>query len=1045
MAKKFALVTGLYNIFNTRNSIVNNVEVQSYNINSIIPNGLVDKNTIGFYYANGEDIGRYIGEHKITDKDRFIITQNDVFSLFGSPEIEPVTPEIVENTWRPILINGDYVTGTSYEDGNGNYVTPEEPFSINYINGNLTTIESSYDAVGKFLSIKYNIDEEELINFIKENIGELTPEVGNGKLSFEFDKSTVHTENDIEIENPKYDEEDPTSSPTIITHDVDINQNTLLIEGDFTANSVDDSVVRIKYKGTADRVDWFVENDSRDDKDTNNSTAKKFLYIECLQEYFQPSADYPFLEVKDTNLISQDSIVFITCGSIIRETELGTFRSSDAEIFDNPEYTDGARFIWTQNMMFSANTWMPIFTRETSAYEPESITPVIGNSPYGGRLIIQGAGGITVDNNINDTLGTHDRIITISGKNIEKGIAGGLSLENGKATKVQDISEGKRIDVKIESEDITYEPKYEASVVETINTNKNFIRIKENPDNPNDSWLEVNGVDSKSIIIEEEIPIGGTIVGENVITSGSFAEYDDRIPIGMSLHEVLYRILYKEREEIYSYNPELVLKAINNLVIIKAYKYDNNIKGELISNTIEAIPGTKFLLEISKSGDAEQYVIIKDLINGYKIDNGPKQKQLTEYTDYNFEPTSTNYGDLEYNENSDFEIEVLNENSIVLTVKANTELKNIYTAVNKTTPISGEFTEYTVYPLSNLGNYSDNEKVEIAPDKFNPISEESQTEFIVNIPAEDYGTQTANYTLKVNSNTPSITVKNGNTTINKNSSVYVETPLTVTIKNNIITEQKVEISSYVTDYKGGYKIDDGDTVKQNKYTESYTPEYEIENKITLSNLDGTPNDNTFEISLQGGGTSTISLTNNIVLDSEDITEYNVYAISNWGNKDKEPITINKNNFNNAMSSDNLTKTINFNINPKYPYFIGTISDFNNVITDFSIIETWKNIANKINGDIPINNGITFKDLGGKYQFFVVFPSEGNTIESVIGADNANWFNVSPDNVYYKSINPNMSNGKITLYNVEYSIFSIYIYNDKQSMQVNDSWKINFEK
>jgi hypothetical protein len=1034
MAKKFALVTGLYNIFNTKNSIVNNVEVQSYNINSIIPNGLVDKNTIGFYYANGEDIGRYIGEHKITDKDRFIITQNDVFSLFGSPEIEPVTPEIVENTWRPILINGDYVTGTSYEDGNGNYVTPEEPFSINYINGNLTTIESTYDAVGKFLSIKYNIDEEELINFIKENIGELTPEVGNGKLSFEFDKSTVHTENDIEIENPKYNEEDPTSSPTIITHDVDINQNTLLIEGDFTANSVDDSVVRIKYKGTADRVDWFVENDSRDDKNTNNSTAKKYLYIEALKDYFEPTTIYPYLKVLDDNLISEDSIVFITCGL------------DDAEIFQNPEYMKGARFIWTHNSMFSANTWMPIFTRKTADTDiVESITPTIGTEEYGGRLIIQGDGGITVDNNINDSTIT----LTISGKNIERDVADGkYHIDDGIATHVANTSDGKSINVKIESVD-EKATKYEQTVEGTITEkpNKNFIHIKTNPENPNDSWLEVNGVDSKSIIIEEEIPIGGTIVGENVITSGSFAEYDDRIPVGMSLHEVLYRILYKEREEIYSYNPELVLKAINNSVIIKAYKYDNDTKGDLINNTIEAIPGTKFLLEISKSGDAEQYVIIKDLINGYKIDNGPKQKQLTEYTDYNFEPTSTNYGDLEYNENSDFEIEVLNENSIVLTVKANTELKNIYTAVNKTTPISGEFTEYTVYPLSNLGNYSDNEKVEIAPDKFNPISEESQTEFIVNIPAEDYGTQTANYTLKVNSNTPSITVKNGNTTINKNSSVYVETPLTVTIKNNIITEQKVEISSYITDYKGGYKIDDGDTVKQNKYTKSYTPEYEIENEITLSNLDGTPNDNTFEISLQGGGTSTISLTNNIVLDSEDITEYNVYAISNWGNKDKEPITINKNNFNNAMSNDNLTKTINFNINPKYPYFIGTISDFNNVITDFSKIETWKNIdiANKINGDIPINDGITFKDLGGKYQFFVVFPSEGNTIESVIGADNANWFNVSPDNVYYKSINPNMSNGKITLYNVEYSIFSIYIYNDKQSMQVNDSWKINFEK
>jgi hypothetical protein len=624
MAKKFALVTGLYNIFNTKNSIVNNVEVQSYNINSIIPNGLVDKNTIGFYYANGEDIGRYIGEHKITDKDRFIITQNDVFSLFGSPEIEPVTPEIVENTWRPILINGDYVTGTSYEDGNGNYVTPEEPFSINYINGNLTTIESSYDTVGKFLSIKYNIDEEELINFIKENIGELTPEVGNGKLSFEFDKSTVHTENDIEIENPKYNEEDPTSSPTIITHDVDINQNTLLIEGDFTANSVDDSVVRIKYKGTADRVDWFVENDSRDDKDTNNSTAKKFLYIECLQEYFQPSADYPFLEVKDTNLISQDSIVFITCGSIVTETLNGPQISYDADVFDNPEYVDGARFIWTQNMMFSANTWMPIFTRENETSELYGISPIMGKNPNGSKLIIQGAGGIKVITQPNDTNGRHERVITIDGTGIARG-EGGSSLQDGKATNVTGIVGGVCVNVVAKEGETKPSDYYEK-------TKKNFIQIKEetNQDGKKESWIEVNGMDAKSIFIDEEIPIGGTIVGDNVIESGSFSDCEDKIPVGMSLHEVLYRILFKEKEEegpggdptdIFNQT----LKINNKNLNINAWYYDEtkpNNKGNSISSGAQLPIGTKVIIEITYSATAEENVTLQ--FTPYGVETEPE-------------------------------------------------------------------------------------------------------------------------------------------------------------------------------------------------------------------------------------------------------------------------------------------------------------------------------------------------------------------------------------------------------------------------------------
>lgn len=615
MAKKFALVQGIHNIFDYQ--IQNDKYI--YNISRIQKNELVDKNTVGFYIVDNEDVNRYIGDHKITEKDRFIITQNDVFSLYGSLETEIEQPDIIENTWRPVLINDEYI---------------DEPFNIDYKDGELTKanhiIENVFDTT--YLTLKYDIDKEALINFLKENLDAFVelPNVGNGELTFNVDKTTVFTANSVEIDNPDYNEEDPNSPQTIKTHNIDIDQNTIGVNGSFTANSVDNKAVTIKYKGTADRVDWFVENETRDDKDSNNSSAKKLLYIECLQEYFNPSSNYPFLEIKDPNLISQDSIVFITCGSIIKETELGTFRSSDAEIFDNPEYTDGARFIWTQNMMFSANTWLPIFTRETSAYEPESITPVIGNSPYGGRLIIQGADGIIVDNNINDTLGTHDRIITISGKNIEKGIAGGLSLENGKATKVQDISEGKRIDVKIESVDTTYEPKYEKTVVETINTNKNFIRIKENPDNPNDSWLEVNGIDSKSIIIEEEIPIGGTIVGDNVITSGSFNDCDNKIPVGMSLHEVLYRILFKEKEEegpggvpadIFSQT----LKINNKNLNINAWYYDEskpNNKGNSISSGAQLPIGTKVIIEISYSATAEENVILQ--FTPYGVETEPE-------------------------------------------------------------------------------------------------------------------------------------------------------------------------------------------------------------------------------------------------------------------------------------------------------------------------------------------------------------------------------------------------------------------------------------
>lgn len=593
MAKKFALVQGIHNIFDYQ--IQNDKYI--YNISRIQKNELVDKNTVGFYIVDNEDVNRYIGDHKITEKDRFIITQNDVFSLYGSLETEIEQPDIIENTWRPVLVNDEYIN---------------EPFNIDYKDGELTKanhiIENVFDTT--YLSLKYDINKEALINFLKENLDAFVelPNVGNGELTFNIDKTTVFTANSVEIDNPDYNEEDPNSSQTIETHNVDIDQNTLDINGSFTANSVDDSVVKIKYKGTADRVDWYVTNENRDNRDDNNSKAKKFVYIDCLQKCFEASSDYPYLIIKDEakDIISEDSIVFITCGKIIKDTDFGIFEMTDAEVFDNPEYVPGARFIWTHGMMFSANTWMPIFTRETiDSPTLNDITRVIGNTHLGGRLIFQGAGGIKVDNTQNGS----DVAITIDGSGITRGEMGELGLQDGVATNITSVVGGMRVDV------LAKEGEYGVTDHSQV-TKKNFIQIKQGTDSfgKKESWIEVNGMDAKSIFIEEEIPIGGTKVGNAVNESGSFSDCGNKIPVGMSLHEVLYRILYKEEtDEDPSGDGSLneTLKVNNPKVTIKAwYRNEDGTKGKQITTTEQLPIGTKVIIEITCSGTAEQTVTL---------------------------------------------------------------------------------------------------------------------------------------------------------------------------------------------------------------------------------------------------------------------------------------------------------------------------------------------------------------------------------------------------------------------------------------------------
>lgn len=579
-AKKFAAVVGLHNIYEVGTRTIDEERVSYYIIENPQAEDLINHNTICFLTADKQDAGIYITDHIIKENDKFIIVQNDVFSLYGSTEKsgdEPTDPD----KWRPIYVNGQSVLDIDYggwdellnrdeytydygeytitvfrardeetqeyiytkivddkdpnsesgvvEESNeeefGNVrsdvlnayemVYVQEPFSINYKGGNYTYVSSEYDLSLKQLSVKYNFSiddaipyiqerslkyfQENSLEYFQENLN-FTPDqpelpIFDGLLTIETPNEEVHTDNPI----PR-DDEETEEVESVITGTASIKPNTIDVEGSFSANSADDKVITIHYKGNADRVDWYAEGDTRNESDPNESTAKKFVYIECMQEYFNSRQDYPYIELNDKGkqIISEDSIVFITCGTLKKETAQEIRYITDAEAFGNPEYMPGARFIWTHNKMFSANTWMPIFTRETEQHKLNGITPIIGSTPYGGRLIFQGAGGIKVDNTINDdnTTGTHDRIITIDGSGIQGGTGEGGTI-------------------------------YDTDV-----------------------------------FIKSDILLGGTLLGDNALSENLFG--GNKVPAGMNLHDVLMRLLYKEAPIIPFYIGTIGLSSVQH-------------------------------------------------------------------------------------------------------------------------------------------------------------------------------------------------------------------------------------------------------------------------------------------------------------------------------------------------------------------------------------------------------------------------------------------------------------------------------------------------
>lgn len=370
MAKKLSLVNGFHNIYTV------NLSNNQYDISKFTGGvGKVDKNSVMFVIADTADDNKYILDHRIKYGERFIVTQNNVFAMCGDAEDG--------NTWRPIYVNDKNVANSN--DGNNLKFTDSD------------YIKPKYKIDNNSVSLYFDIDTTALQQLM--NVA-----VYDSALNFESGTTNVYTGN-----------------PTGELNEAAIPQNTVNIEGSFTANAQNDTTVTIKYSGNADRVDWYVTNDQRNEKDPNDSTGKKYVYAEPLQDFFEPSGfpSYNSIKPDKRKYISEDSIVFITCGE--KTVDNSSMTLEDKNVFKNPEYRKGSRWIWTHSKMFSCNTWGPIFVKKSDNQLYE-ITPA-QNASIGGRLIIQGKGGITLDNDVDFSSGTYT--LTIDGSNLISSGSGG--------------------------------------------------------------------------------------------------------------------------------------------------------------------------------------------------------------------------------------------------------------------------------------------------------------------------------------------------------------------------------------------------------------------------------------------------------------------------------------------------------------------------------------------------------------------------------------------------------------------------------------------
>lgn len=609
MAKKFSLITGLHNVYDLGFN-------EAYDVNSVIYQyaDTISTNTIVFAIADSEDDSKYIGSHKISEGEKYIITQNEVFAMTGNS-----SNDSMQNTWRPVIVNGETMLYN-------NEFTPLRVEDGNFVNANVVYTLNT-------LALRFDIDIDALKNAIQSF-------PYDGKLTFSKGANSVYTNNPNNEDNT-----------------ADISNNTINLTGSFSANAKDDTTVTIAYTGNADRVDWYVAKDTRNEDYPNNATGKKYVYAEPLQDFFEPSG-FPgvdSIKVNKKAYIAEDSIVFITCGE--KPIEGSSTVLKDSDVFKNPEYRKGSRWVWTHGKMFSCNTWGPIFVSNSGDSNLYEVTPT-NTSDRGGKLVFEGTGGITLDNSVDTQTGLYK--ITIDGTNLMgQGGSGASSLT------------------------------------------------------------------TKQIFVAEDINIANTGLAKLVIADGTFE--GNKVPKGMSLHEVLTRLLYMEQKEDFGTQKKTTSMTITNKAITFTIK--NASTGAAIKSGDYVPVGTKLSIAISYGKTGTQTATITGFVGGYQEGtNAPSTNKTYSKT---FTPVLTNEpieliptGQLVKGTDGNYTLTGgMSGNNAITKCQINCE--------NKVTIDSATFNDILVYPISNLGNKGTTPII-ISKNDYAKKTEETGASFIIN-------------------------------------------------------------------------------------------------------------------------------------------------------------------------------------------------------------------------------------------------------------------------------------------------------------------------
>lgn len=240
---------------------------------------------------------------------------------------------------------------------------------------------------------------------------------------------------------------------------------------------------------------------------------------------------------------------------------------------------------------------------------------------------------------------------------------------------------------------------------------------------------------TKDIIIAEDIEVGGTKIGDIIAGEDIFkTEYNkDIIPAGMTLHDVLVKILSGPEEwGAQTVNPQIVLGK-NTAIVLTAKDYYTNEEIDLNKTLIELTEGTTLLITYTTlDPNVYQNITVSPFIGGYALDNttetddteAPKYIEYVGDTEYQrtFDEAKSSFGSYitDYSGFTKENIKDIEQNQIVLTV--NKGLNEFSLKQDWSIQPDTYFTQYNVYPLSNKGTIGIDRPIIINSERFRDLT-----------------------------------------------------------------------------------------------------------------------------------------------------------------------------------------------------------------------------------------------------------------------------------------------------------------------------------